>query len=227
MKRMGAVTVFLLCSSFVVITQCEVILEADRPSLKVQVSHRATLLCCYKTNGISKHCVWTKTVQNGTRTKAPTFVSNSDRVVVNNIDKDGEKVCSNLTFTSVTVYDRGLYRCWINASRVFTHGTYLRVYQPLQKIINLSEHTKNTILTVEGVLLLLCVMVPSVTLLCKSKRIRELEKKKMRKEEENIYQGLNLDDCCTTYDQIERSQAHGPYEDVGNMNADNIQLEKP
>lgn len=42
-------------------------------------------------------------------------------------------------------------------------------------------------------------------------------------------QGLNLDDCCnTTYDQIERSQAHGPYEDVGNiMDEAEIQLEKP
>ena len=42
------------------------------------------------------------------------------------------------------------------------------------------------------------------------------------------HQGLNLDDCCTTYDQIERSQAQGPYEDVGiTEEAEEIQLEKP
>jgi len=42
-------------------------------------------------------------------------------------------------------------------------------------------------------------------------------------------QGLNLDDCCTTYDQIERSQAQGPYQDVGNImeEKEEIQLEKP
>lgn len=44
-----------------------------------------------------------------------------------------------------------------------------------------------------------------------------------------IHQGLNLDDCCTTYDQIERSQAHGPYQDVCNIieEEEEIQLEKP
>lgn len=42
-------------------------------------------------------------------------------------------------------------------------------------------------------------------------------------------QGLNLDDCCATYDQIERSQAQGPYQDVGNIKEEDeeIQLEKP
>lgn len=44
-----------------------------------------------------------------------------------------------------------------------------------------------------------------------------------------IPQGLNLDDCCSTYDQIERSQAHGPYQDVVNIKEEEeqIQLEKP
>lgn len=225
---MGSATVFLLCSIFVVIVQCEVILEPDRPSLKVQVSHPATLQCCYKPIEIPQTCTWTKTVQKGNVTNGPSRLYKSDRVVVDNTDIGEGIVCSNLTFMSVTMDDCGMYRCWINASKVFTHGTYLRVYKPLQKIINLSEGTKNAILTAEGVLLLLCVMVPSATLLCKSKRLSDLERKKMRKEEENIYQGLNLDDCCPTpYDQIQRSQAHGPYQDVGNMNVDNIQLEKP
>lgn len=224
---MGAVTVFLLCSLFVVIAQCEVILEPDMPSLKVQVSNQATLLCCYKPIAMSKNCTWIKTVHKSNKTDRPHSVYKSDRVVVRYINKGEGKVCSSLTFASVKMDDCGMYRCWINASQVFTHGTYLRVYKPLQKMINLDEDTKNSILMVEGVLLLLCVIVPSATLLCKSKRLRELEKKKMRKEEENIYQGLNLDECYTTYDQIERSQAHGPYQDVGNMNADNIQLEKP
>ena len=43
------------------------------------------------------------------------------------------------------------------------------------------------------------------------------------------HQGLNLDDCSATYDQIERSQAHGPYQDVCNIieEEEEIQLEKP
>lgn len=227
MKRMGAVTVVLLCSIFVVIAQCEVILEPDVPSLKVQVSLPATLLCCYKPIGIPTSCNWTKLFRKSNMTLGPRFMKASDRVVVDDTDTEGGKVCCNLTFKSVTMNDTGMYRCWIKDGNIFTHGTYLRVFEPLLKIINLGEGTKNTILMVEGVLLLLCVMVPSAALLFKSKRLRQLEKKKMRKEEENIYQGLNLDDCCTTYDQIERSQAHGPYQDVGNRNGDNIQLEKP
>lgn len=44
-----------------------------------------------------------------------------------------------------------------------------------------------------------------------------------------IHQGLNLEDCCTTYDQIERSQAQGPYQDICNVmeEEEEIQLEKP
>ncbi|KAM7383213.1 hypothetical protein PAMP_002884 [Pampus punctatissimus] len=101
--------------------------------------------------------------------------------------------------------------------------------EPIEKTINISESTKNSILTIEGILLLLCVLAPSATLLCKSKKLRGLEKKKMKKEEENIYQGLNLDDCCATYDQIERCQVQGPYQDVGNIieEEEEIQLEKP
>ncbi len=43
------------------------------------------------------------------------------------------------------------------------------------------------------------------------------------------HQGLNLDDCCSAYDQIERSQGHGPYQDVCNIKEEEeeIQLEKP
>lgn len=44
--------------------------------------------------------------------------------------------------------------------------------EPMEKIIQLSESTKNKILTAEGVLLLLCVIVPSVNLLCQVRRSR-------------------------------------------------------
>lgn len=39
--------------------------------------------------------------------------------------------------------------------------------EPLQKTLNLSESVKNSIITAEGVLLLLCVLIPGTMLLCK------------------------------------------------------------
>lgn len=43
-----------------------------------------------------------------------------------------------------------------------------------------------------------------------------------------IHQGLNLEDCCTTYDQIERSQTQSQYQDVCNAMEEREEiLEKP
>ncbi|KAF1388166.1 hypothetical protein PFLUV_G00087390 [Perca fluviatilis] len=219
---MGTVTNLLLCSFVVGIAQNEITLEPDRPFLRIHVSQRAVLECCFRAN-VSVNTTWIKHPSN--KTLAPHAVAFSGREAK---DHKINLFCGNLTFNAVQLNDSGLYQCLLN-NRLLSHGTYLQVYKPMEKTINLSESTKNKILTAEGVLLLLCVLVPSVTLLFQSKRLNELEKKKAKKEEENIYQGLNLDDCCSTYDQIERSQAHGPYQDVGNIKEEEeqIQLEKP
>ncbi|XP_044214818.1 B-cell antigen receptor complex-associated protein alpha chain [Thunnus albacares] len=228
---MAKVTIFLLCSFFVVFAQGEVILEADQTWLRVKLSDEATLKCCYKVHGGPNSVIptWIKHVKalNGTLNKEK--VKNSENVTVRDREENNSVFCGKLFFKSVELNDTGLYRCHLNVSEILTYGTYLQVYEPLKKTINLSESTKNKILTAEGILLLICVLVPCATLLCKSKKLQQLEKKKMSREEENIYQGLNLDDCCTTYDQIERSQQHGPYQDVGNVMEDDeeIQLEKP
>ncbi|XP_031144588.1 B-cell antigen receptor complex-associated protein alpha chain [Sander lucioperca] len=222
---MGAVTNILLCSFVVGIAQNKVTLEPDRPFLRIQVSQRAVLECCYSTSA-SVTFTWIKHSPN--KTQAPQHVEPGSETAQ---DSKIDKSCGTLTFRRVQLNDSGLYQCWLNGSdfSILSHGTYLQVYKPMEKTINLSESTKNKILTAEGVLLLLCVLVPSVALLFQSKRLNELEKKKAKKEEENIYQGLNLDDCCSTYDQIERSQAHGPYQDVVNIKEEEeqIQLEKP
>ncbi|TDH11571.1 hypothetical protein EPR50_G00062240 [Perca flavescens] len=218
---MGTVTNILLCSFVVGIAQNEMTLEPDRPFLRIQVSQRAVLECCYRAS-VSVNITWLKHPSN--KTLHPHAVASDHEAKYLNTNL----FCGNLNFNAVQLNDSGLYQCLLN-NRLFSHGTYLQVYKPMEKTINLSESTKNKILTAEGVLLLLCVLVPSVTLLFQSKRLNELEKKKAMKEEENIYQGLNLDDCCSTYDQIERSQAHGPYQDVGNIKEEEeqIQLEKP
>lgn len=222
---MGPVANFLLYSFVVVvIAQAELQLEPDMPFLRVRANEKADLKCCFNPGGMSLHLTWIKRISNnesliGEMIKHPESVNTSGIF------------CSTLNFKSVHLNDSGLYQCWLNNSktRMVTHGTFLHVYKPLEKTINLSENTKNNILKAEGVILLLCVLLPSANLLLKSKKLNELEKKKVTKEEENIYQGLNLDDCCTTYDQIERSQTHGPYQDVCNIieEEEEIQLEKP
>ncbi|XP_008288280.1 B-cell antigen receptor complex-associated protein alpha chain isoform X1 [Stegastes partitus] len=219
---MGIAVIFVLCSLAVGITRTEVILKADRPYLRVLVSDVPQLFCCYK--GKPELVTWFKRRKSGNGT-----VSVQSNRVLQNMPSEDDTLCSILTFAPVQVNDSGLYQCLLNSSKEFTHGTYLHVYKPLEKTIDMTESTKNKILTAEGILLLLCVLVPSATLLFKSKTLHELQKKKEKKEEENIYQGLNLDDCCATYDQIERSQAMGQYQDVANIveEGEEAQLEKP
>ncbi|KAL6109806.1 cd79a [Pungitius sinensis] len=225
---MGTIVNLLLYSVVVAGAPAETLFEADRPFVRAQVHHAAELECCYSTDDHSLTPSWNK-------------VPADEHQVALGKELDGHEAqwstapsgrsCGTLTFKAVRLNDTGFYLCCLRGSghALFSHGTYLQVYKPMEKTINLSESTKNRILTVEGVLLLICVLVPSATLLRQSRRLNELEKKKAMKEEENIYQGLNLDECWSAYDQIERSQAHGPYQDVGNVRVEEeeIQLEKP
>uniref|UniRef100_UPI0037E930C6 B-cell antigen receptor complex-associated protein alpha chain n=1 Tax=Semicossyphus pulcher TaxID=241346 RepID=UPI0037E930C6 len=220
---MGTVANLLVCSFVVAMAQAEVTLEADVPFLKVQHKKRTELECCFTSN-VPETVTWVRHVQEGKKIKGPNEVN-----LTQHITTGKKESCNTLKFRPAQLNDSGFYQCLLKGSKLFTHGTYLHVYKPLEKTIDLSENTKNQILTAEGVLLLLCVLLPASTLLFQSKRLTVLEQKKMRKEEENIYQGLNLDDCCATYDQIERSNAHGPYQDVCNImeEEEDIQLEKP
>uniref|UniRef100_A0A3Q3WXN2 Ig-like domain-containing protein n=1 Tax=Mola mola TaxID=94237 RepID=A0A3Q3WXN2_MOLML len=200
----------------------EVFSNTNIPYLRVRVTGRADLECCQTNGHQSFRPIWVVRRQ-----------SNQDHIVVRSTDKTKDKphgaTCSNLSIKSVQLNDSGLYRCYVGPEKnpQFINGAYLQVYEPMEKTINLCEKTKNKILTAEGILLLLCVLLPATALLCQVRLT--LENKRMAKEEENIYQGLNLDDCCTTYDQIERSQSHGPYQDVCSAlkEEEEIQLEKP
>uniref|UniRef100_A0A3B5MPZ2 CD79a molecule, immunoglobulin-associated alpha n=1 Tax=Xiphophorus couchianus TaxID=32473 RepID=A0A3B5MPZ2_9TELE len=179
----------------------------DRPFLRVKIFERAELECCYK-NAVNNG-IWVKRLSSG-----QTEPVNLSEEVFQNYSKSNGKQCGFLTLTNAKLNDTGMYQCHFINTTVYTHGTYLQVFKPIEKTISLSESTKNKILTAEGVLLLLCVVIPSASLLFKSKKQNRLEMKKMKQEEENIYQGLNLEDCCTTYDQIERSQTQSQYQDV-------------
>ncbi|XP_073341774.1 B-cell antigen receptor complex-associated protein alpha chain [Pagrus major] len=228
---MGTITNLLLCSFVVVVAVvavAEVDLMPDRPFLRVELNEQATLECCCSTRVESLQLQWVKRALAHNVTLDPENVTFTDRVKRDE-RKESDQFCGILRFKSVELRDSGLYQCMLLNRNSMTHGTYLQVYKPLEKTINLSEKTKNKILAAEGILLLLCVLLPATTLLCQSKKLNDLERKKGQKEEENIYQGLNLDDCSAAYDQIERSQAHGPYQDVCNVieEEEEIQLEKP
>ncbi|XP_062256042.1 B-cell antigen receptor complex-associated protein alpha chain [Platichthys flesus] len=225
---MWIATILVLCSFAVGVTPSGVTFEADMPFLKKPLSEKADLKCCYTAGKSSPKFVWVKSFLNvNDKTIGPFAVNRSGHVT-----REGTKPgihCDTLSMTSVQLIDSGLYQCQLNGSKLYSHGTYLHVYKPMEKTLNLSESTKNTILMFEGVLLFLCVLLPSAALFSKSKKLHELQKKKAQREEENIYQGLNLDECCDQYDQIERSQDRGPYQDVGNImeEEEEIQLEKP
>lgn len=207
--------------------QAMVQLEADQPFQRVPVSQKATIQCCFRCEE-NPHVTWIMNIHTANGTTIPRFMNLSDEVKAEPMTAVYGVKCHWLILMSVRLADTALYQCYLNLTSpriaIFTHGTFLQVYTPMHKTLNLSESVKNSIITAEGVLLLLCVLIPGTMLLCKSKRLNELERKKGR-EEENIYEGLNLDDCNSTYHQIQRSHVQGPYQDVACGEA--IQLEKP
>ncbi|KAL2084237.1 hypothetical protein ACEWY4_019755 [Coilia grayii] len=235
---MDATVILLLCSFMVAhslsknISDCnpqlQLKLEADEPLHRVRVNSEAVLKCCYER--VTKMVVDHHWVARYRREhiSAPEIVDLSPRVTMDTPKRDTGLVCQTLTLQEVQVNDTGLYQCFLNSSGacLFTHGTYLQVYTPLRRALDISESWKNSIITIEGVLLLFSVLLPGICQLGKTKRLTQLSKKK-HAEEENIYEGLNLDDCDSTYHQIQRSHLHGPYQDVAHPTEEEIQLEKP
>ncbi|XP_077454571.1 B-cell antigen receptor complex-associated protein alpha chain isoform X1 [Stigmatopora argus] len=207
--------IFIIYSMAGVSANGKLSLEVDRPWLRVHLSQEAMLECCYRAGSASLQSSWLTRGYPANGTTIPFLVPLSDRVNV------GERVhagvtCRTLTFSKVELTDSGLYQCWFNNTEVFTPGTYLQVYTPLKKTINLSERTKDGILVAEGILLFLCVLVPSAMLLCKSKQLHYLQEKRSMREKENIYQGLNLDDS---------DKAASIYQDLVANIQEEIQLE--
>ncbi|KAF6287697.1 CD79a molecule [Rhinolophus ferrumequinum] len=93
--------------------------------------------------------------------------------------------------------------------------------------LELGEGTKNNIITAEGIILLFCAVVPG-TLLLFRKRWQNVKfgvDARDDYEDENLYEGLNLDDC-SMYEDISRG-LQGTYQDVGSLHIGDVQLEKP
>ncbi|XP_074786496.1 B-cell antigen receptor complex-associated protein alpha chain isoform X2 [Athene noctua] len=135
----------------------------------------------------------------------------------------------SLAFARLARHDSGLYYCRVEAGRAAGQscGTFLRVREPVAvPFLNIRESTKNRIITAEGVLLLLCAVGPGLLLLFRRwANERLLQMKKSICEEDNLYEGLNLDEC-SMYEDISRG-LQPTYQDVGSLHAADAQLEKP
>ncbi|XP_014057037.1 B-cell antigen receptor complex-associated protein alpha chain isoform X2 [Salmo salar] len=233
---MVAVTFLFLCFWAGDLSRIQVTLEPDRTSVRVQLSHTASLRCCYSVTGGVVDTTWATSPHTVNGTAQVRGVDRRD----NRVTMDGGNLtaagvmCHTLILREARLNDSGLYQCFLNHSALwpplYTHGTFLHVYRPMVKILDISESTKNGILTAEGMLLMMAVLLHGTMMLFKTKKLNQLKKKRVKEEEENIYEGLNLEECCSTYDQIQRSLVQGPYQDVGNMimeEEEEIQLEKP
>ncbi|XP_066426271.1 B-cell antigen receptor complex-associated protein alpha chain [Molothrus aeneus] len=137
---------------------------------------------------------------------------------------------SRLSFPHLRHNHSGLYFCrvWRGQAAAQSCGTFVRVLEAVPvPLLELGDATKNRILTAQGVLLLLCAAGPGLLLLFRKRWANErlLQPKKISLEEENLYEGLNLDEC-SMYEDISRG-VQPTYQDVGTPPAADGLLEKP
>ncbi|NWV84284.1 CD79A protein, partial [Dasyornis broadbenti] len=132
------------------------------------------------------------------------------------VDRDGG--LATLSFRHLEHDHSGLYFCRVEFGNASAQscGTFVRVREPVPvPFLDLGEATKNRIMTAQGVLLLLCAAGPGLLLLFRKRWANEqlLQPKKISCEEENLYEGLNLDEC-SMYEDISRG-TQPTYQDVG------------
>ncbi|XP_055760142.1 B-cell antigen receptor complex-associated protein alpha chain isoform X2 [Salvelinus fontinalis] len=164
------------------LSRIQVTLEPDRPSLRVQLSHTAHLRCCYSATRGAVETTWFISIQTVNGTSALQGVDRRDnRVTVDegNLTAAGV-MCHTLILKEARLNDSGLYQCFLNHSAlrhsVYTYGTFLQVYRPMVKILDISESTKNRILTAEGMLLMVVVLLHGTMMLYEETQSTEEEK---------------------------------------------------
>ncbi|XP_017358654.1 B-cell antigen receptor complex-associated protein alpha chain [Cebus imitator] len=196
---------------------CQALWVHEGPtSLMVSLGEEAHLQCLH--NGSNTNVTWWR-VLHGNYTWPPAFVGL------------GKGVNGTLTIQKVNKSHGGMYMCRVqegNKPYKQSCGTYLRVrHRPPRPFLDMGEGTKNRIITAEGIILLFCAVVPGTLLLFRKRWHNE----KLgldagdEYEDENLYEGLNLDDC-SMYEDISRG-LQGTYQDVGSLHVGDVQLEKP
>eukprot|EP00069_Balaena_mysticetus_P004541 bmy_17420T0 len=175
------------------------------PSVTVSIGDEVRLLCRH--NGSNPNVTWWRILQ-GNSTWPPMM----------ELSSPGPK--GELIIQQVNKSHRGMYRCEVKEGQKVQRscGTYLRVREPLPRpFLDMGEGTKNNIITAEGIILLIC-----------AKRWQNMKfgaDVQDDYEDENLYEGLNLDDC-SMYEDISRG-LQGTYQDVGSLHIGDVQLEKP
>lgn len=190
-------------------------MENGPTSVTVSPGDEARLQC--RNNGNNSKVTWWHILQ-GNYTWHPKFLGHTN-------GSEGEWIISN-----VNKSHGGIYRCRVEEKGTSLHscGTYLRVREPPPRpFLDMGEGTKNRIITAEGIILLFCAVVPGTLLLFRKRWQNEKFGVDPRDdyEDENLYEGLNLDDC-SMYEDISRG-LQGTYQDVGSLHIGDVQLEKP
>lgn len=190
-------------------------LERSPPSLTVNLGEEAVLTC--KNDGRNPNITWWFSLQSNS-TWPPMPLG------------PGLGPMGKLIFPEVNKSHRGMYWCQVIESQVLKRscGTYLRVRKQVPRpFLDMGEGTKNRIITAEGIILLFCAVVPGTLLLFRKRWQNEKFGVDMPDdyEDENLYEGLNLDDC-SMYEDISRG-LQGTYQDVGSLHIGDVQLEKP
>nr|XP_056703536.1 B-cell antigen receptor complex-associated protein alpha chain [Euleptes europaea] len=203
-------------------TRNSVNVQAGPPSLLTLEGHPASLECKF-TAPENANVSWRKScAPNCSQTFH--FPSNNS-----NFNLEVTKGGSKLTFHRAKTRDSGMYYCVVTASdnNGQSCGTYLWVRRPRPtSFLNIRESIKNKIITAEGFLLLICAIGPGLFLLLRKRWENEsLLQAKKKYEEENLYEGLNLDEC-SMYEDISRG-LQATYQDIGNVKVIDLQLEKP
>ncbi|XP_039368696.1 B-cell antigen receptor complex-associated protein alpha chain isoform X1 [Mauremys reevesii] len=200
--------------------------EAGLTSVTVPEGGRVTLECRFEapsgaqvswSRSCSRNCSEPILVANGTGPQRSVAITAGAGVSV-------------LAFHPARKSDIGLYFCQVYTDAAWGQscGTYLRVRKPVPvPFLNMRESTKNQLITAEGILLLFCAVGPGIFLLFRKRWENErlLQAKKNEYEEENLYEGLNLDEC-SMYEDISRG-LQATYQDVANLRVLDMQLEKP
>ncbi|KAM9299451.1 B-cell antigen receptor complex-associated protein alpha chain [Gastrophryne carolinensis] len=190
-------------------------------SISVYVGGNVKISCNFQTSGETVDISWIMVYKNRTEKNKHVYYNNE-------ITKLSDKT-RLLPISNAQKNMSGLYICRVTVNetnKTFSScGTYLRVIVPTAYLLNIGEATKNRIITAEGILLLLCAIIPGTFLLYK-KRVENIASFSLKQTEgENLYEGLNLEDC-SMYEDISRG-LQATYEDVGTLREGIIQLENP
>ncbi|KAG8507027.1 B-cell antigen receptor complex-associated protein alpha chain, partial [Galemys pyrenaicus] len=152
------------------------------PSVTVSLGEKVHLQCTHRSNnGKSNHLKvtwWHSHISNFSW--PPTSMEN-------------HTFGHELIIQQVNESHRGLYRCQVEEGNQTQKscGTYLRVRQPPPRpFLDMGEGTKNNIITAEGIILLICAVVPGMLLLFR-KRWQNLKFEVDTRddyEDENLYE---------------------------------------